>query len=392
MRFSEVFLIPLFILGSVATAVAKPPQSQAKRNGDGECEDYTDYCTRNDVCAYTFVLPQERGPRSCPKIKDTVMNLQTMVDASNNQDREIERLRETNAELIQRIDELEKRFEMRGRRWWGSNRKTKMETSQHIAKLYRKHKWQAKKIRQRRVDIEKLMQLLNVTMPTETEIVSPGLNIHPRPDSDGFITFNPRQGDSFINHVETIDNLLNTYIDDENTITMYDECPPGECPEEDEGRLCHYPISKLGAVCTTPGYGYDKGRPCIYLSLDKIEGWKPKPFGLNQVPEEILDIYRTDFIPITCHIKRDEEEQTVTMGQMLYHPSNGLGVEYFPYTDDDNGDEEIDVTYQTPLVAVHFPSMPLSSPVQVVCKAWAANIDHKKGHGMVKFTLLANRD
>ncbi len=46
-----------------------------------------------------------------------------------------------------------------------------------------------------------------------------------------------------------------------------------------EGKVCNFDIKLLGTQCTKEElFGYERGRPCIILKLNRIFGWAPEPY------------------------------------------------------------------------------------------------------------------
>lgn len=46
-----------------------------------------------------------------------------------------------------------------------------------------------------------------------------------------------------------------------------------------EGKVCSFDIKLLGTQCTKEeNFGYERGRPCILLKLNRIFGWVPEPY------------------------------------------------------------------------------------------------------------------
>lgn len=54
-----------------------------------------------------------------------------------------------------------------------------------------------------------------------------------------------------------------------------------------EGKVCSFDIKLLGTQCTKEElFGYERGRPCIVLKLNRIFGWVPEPYNdVNNLPE-----------------------------------------------------------------------------------------------------------
>jgi hypothetical protein len=46
-----------------------------------------------------------------------------------------------------------------------------------------------------------------------------------------------------------------------------------------QGKVCNFDIKLLGTQCTKEElFGYERGRPCIVLKLNRIFGWIPEPY------------------------------------------------------------------------------------------------------------------
>ena len=54
-----------------------------------------------------------------------------------------------------------------------------------------------------------------------------------------------------------------------------------------ENKVCAFDIKLLGNQCTKEeSFGYERGRPCIVLKLNRIFGWVPEPYDdPNDLPE-----------------------------------------------------------------------------------------------------------
>ena len=47
-----------------------------------------------------------------------------------------------------------------------------------------------------------------------------------------------------------------------------------------EGKVCSFDIKLLGTQCTKEeSFGYERGRPCVVLKLNRIFGWVPEPYN-----------------------------------------------------------------------------------------------------------------
>ena len=141
--------------------------------------------------------------------------------------------------------------------------------------------------------------------------------------------------------------------------------------------------TSLLGPCNTAFYGYDQGKPCVFLKLNKIYGLENIPFNdSSQLPEDmsqnlkkvVLKQEDRNNVWVNCQGKSSNDVED--LGPMKYYPSNqGFPINYFPYFNQKG--------YESPLVAVQFLSPKLNVRIRIVCKAWAKNINHdrNKKHG-----------
>jgi len=145
-----------------------------------------------------------------------------------------------------------------------------------------------------------------------------------------------------------------------------------------------FPLSQLGTACSTYPYGYDQGKPCVYLKLNKI-------YGLKNTPYEVADLDNPELLAkdmpktLKTHIKSAADKKQVWiechgeypadiegLGAINYFPAaQGFPDRYFPYM----GKKE---PYQSPLIAVQFANAKHNQLLHIECRAWAKNIGYSK--------------
>ena len=56
------------------------------------------------------------------------------------------------------------------------------------------------------------------------------------------------------------------------------------------GQFCHFRLDALGENCTAErAFGYDRGQPCVLLKLNRIYGWAPQPYHIDDLPDTMPD-------------------------------------------------------------------------------------------------------
>ncbi|XP_067347730.1 sodium/potassium-transporting ATPase subunit beta-2b isoform X2 [Channa argus] len=120
-------------------------------------------------------------------------------------------------------------------------------------------------------------------------------------------------------------------------------------------------------------YGYQIGKPCIIIKLNRVIGMRPGNDG--QAPY------------VTCGAKREDSDK---IGDLAYFPPNGtFNLMYYPYYG-----KKAQVNYSQPLVAVKFLNITQNEDVNIECKINANNIpsgsERDKFAGRVSFKLRIN--
>jgi len=137
-----------------------------------------------------------------------------------------------------------------------------------------------------------------------------------------------------------------------------------------------FDLKQLGA-CSENSYGYDEGKPCIYLKLNKIFGLKNEIFDLKELPADMPDTLKKhindqndkDQVWVECHGEKPADKEA--LGEINYYPkSQGFPAKYFPFKNQKG--------YQSPLVAVQFVNARHRQMLRIECRAWAANIGYNR--------------
>ena len=154
------------------------------------------------------------------------------------------------------------------------------------------------------------------------------------------------------------------------------------------------------------GFGYTNNGPCIALKLNRVFGWTPKAFSNpSELPGAILDaqianaldpaVYK-NHVFVKCEGEYSADKDALTRADVVYFSENGsrynitevglIPFYYFPYLNQPG--------FESPLVFVQFKKLDKFLLVNVLCKAYAANIDSDDKYnkrGMTQFQLYIEK-
>lgn len=153
------------------------------------------------------------------------------------------------------------------------------------------------------------------------------------------------------------------------------------------------PTSSLD-VCAQGNFGYDVGKPCVFLKLNKIFDLEHDYYTKERInatfpekmPQELKDHIKAtpgEYVWIDCRPEYPADIEALE-GKIKYFPAaRGFPAEYFPYKNQ--------AGYQSPLVAVQFDASKAKGQLlHVECRAWAGNIGYNRRDriGIVRFEIL----
>jgi len=218
----------------------------------------------------------------------------------------------------------------------------------------------------------------------------PGLGFRPRPPMSSIdstlINFKGSIGerDTYKQWIDDLKTFVDQYKSTNENGEYLEECGAGPASA---GKVCVVKpeeYTRNNSRCIeSEDFGYRYGTPCVALKLNKIYGWKPEPYGDNDVPDQIKDTVRHQSIPgvvITCEGENAADQEN--MGEVQFFPHNNIDGKYFPFMNVPG--------YKAPFVFVHFKSPERGVLINVECKAWAKNIKHDRQEriGSVHFELM----
>eukprot|EP00088_Acartia_fossae_P007017 TRINITY_DN13257_c0_g1_i6.p1 TRINITY_DN13257_c0_g1~~TRINITY_DN13257_c0_g1_i6.p1 ORF type:complete len:321 (-),score=109.15 TRINITY_DN13257_c0_g1_i6:622-1584(-) len=162
-----------------------------------------------------------------------------------------------------------------------------------------------------------------------------------------------------------------------------------------DGKVCKFDLSELGP-CAKGNYGYDKGKPCVFLKLNKIfnlehEYYNDTAAFPEKVPQAVKDRISKQKLAgadlnqvwIDCHGENPADVEG--MGDIEYYPKTAaFHGKYYPYTNQDG--------YMNPLVAVQFLNPEAGQLLHIECRAYADNIEYDRRDkiGKAHFELLVH--
>lgn len=252
------------------------------------------------------------------------------------------------------------------------------------------------------------LQTLNLREPKWTAKsgsligLNPGLGFRPRPPAKAIestlIWFNRGAGENWEHWVKELTNVTESYrFVDPNAGAQLTTCDYDK-PANDN-QFCEFKIDVLGGQCTKERrFGYQEGKPCIIVKLNKIYDWFPEFYdNVDDLPELMPKTVRTiienDFADQNKNITRqnvwiscegENPADIENIGRVNYYPHPGFPTYYYPFTNVQG--------YQSPLVAVEFDDVESGVMINIECKAWAKNIvhDRKERRGSVHFELMVD--
>ena len=222
---------------------------------------------------------------------------------------------------------------------------------------------------------------------------------------------NGGEGDLNADYIERTNKFLNNYKDTDMGKREKKLRDPNAAAGEMEDYK-KFALSELGECNADNNYGYvvpnkmsksNTTTPCIFIKLNTIWGWVPKPYDCDKEKGEdsegrcLPDIEKhlakqgadkNNFVYINCR-GRYAADQEALAGGLRYFPENqGLPISYFPYVGKGAG---AGGNYHAPLVAVKITPKKGSEGqlIHIECRAYYDGVKHitKTKEGMVMFEL-----
>jgi len=228
---------------------------------------------------------------------------------------------------------------------------------------------------------------------------NPGVGYRPKPDDKSvestLVQFRHGELGNWKNWVARLDSFLDEYRDidkepkpDANRVECSFDMDVGQ------GQYCKVKTDELitGDCTKEKNYGFDVGKPCILIKLNKIYGWKPEPSQATNLPVDMpaelvryINVTATEeeknsMIWFSCEGENPADREHI--GPLVYYPKPGVPVYHYPYENQEG--------YRSPAVFAHFSNPKHGVLISITCKAWAKNIEHDymERRGTTHFELM----
>ncbi|KAK5907715.1 hypothetical protein CesoFtcFv8_005533 [Champsocephalus esox] len=250
--------------------------------------------------------------------------------------------------------------------------------------------------------IQALLLTLSNYKPTyQDRVAPPGLSHTPR-SVKSEIAYTKSNEDTYRKYTESMSAFLKTYELERQTDGLkFEDCGVTPQTYKERGGLedselgqrkaCRFDRKLLG-VCSgidDPHFGFNEGKPCLIVKLNRIVNFKPRaPTNNQSLPEALQIKSQPNLIPIYCKNKREEDESKI--GEIKYFGmGEGFPLQYYPYYG-----RLLHAQYLQPLVAIQFTNLTLDEELRIECKVYGANIDYSEkdryqGRFDVKFTIAS---
>lgn len=227
--------------------------------------------------------------------------------------------------------------------------------------------------------------------------INPGLGFRPQLDTEDQViaySTNPELKDFYENFLKlnkSITNFLHYKYELSNGENEIVNCDFKNLDEQrlkfkNEKAYCKYNYSEvLESTTCSPSlnFGYAQG-PCVIIKLNRLYNWLPEPYtDLNELPKAINSTIRSlnnaqDLIAknifLKCEGEFSADIDSLENVNISYYSADEIITEigvipiyYYPYLNQPG--------YKSPLVFVHFQNLPKHALINVLCKAYANNID-----------------
>ncbi|CAF1671165.1 unnamed protein product, partial [Adineta ricciae] len=127
--------------------------------------------------------------------------------------------------------------------------------------------------------------------------------------------------------------------------------------------------------CSKPkNYGYNKGRPCVVIKLNRVFGWVPEPYqSKDEVPLEIRDLWQPvmkDYVLIKCFGQYPTDQDLIHQIDHISILGNkaigGIPLYYYPFLNQPG--------YRQPYIWAQFIKVESNVLLNIICRAYARNI------------------
>jgi sodium/potassium-transporting ATPase subunit beta len=212
--------------------------------------------------------------------------------------------------------------------------------------------------------------------------INPGMGYQPwlKEDPDTtFIHFDPKDKNTWTKYQLTLADYIYKY--DNKTATRKCSGPDDNNAQLNETKACEFDTAVFAPACTNDTFfGYDKGSPCVAVSLNRLIGWVPLAYPAGSGPAQVGDRYNSGDVAIDCRGQNPADREHLK--RIDYFPESGLMAKYYPYRVMDN--------YHQPIAMVKFNDLPKNVMIQIECRAYAYNVIHDPfdRQGLIQFEIM----
>ena len=223
-------------------------------------------------------------------------------------------------------------------------------------------------------------------------------------DTNTHMSEHEGEGDLNADYVARAEKFLEVYADKD----MGERQIPGT---NDMESYPTFDLAELGECNKGNHYGFvakkegDKVEPCIFIKLNTIWGWTPKPYDcaaekakgdesegpcLPEVEEHIKaqGADAANNVYVNCRGRYAADQEALKDGLTYFPPNQGLPIKYFPYQ---GKGKMAGGNYHAPLVAVKISPREGHGGqlIHIECRAYYDGVKHvtKTKEGMVMFEL-----
>ncbi|KAJ8729740.1 hypothetical protein PYW08_001321 [Mythimna loreyi] len=134
-------------------------------------------------------------------------------------------------------------------------------------------------------------------------------------------------------------------------------------------------------------YGFPDN-PCIFVKVNRIIGWEPKFYDMNELPEDMPEDLVEHIQKLDANLQKQVwvscEEEKANDTKLEYPWGRGMPGRFYPFNNQEG--------YKSPLVAVRLSSPAHNLNIVIRCRAWAKNIIQNKSlkepSGYTRFMLF----
>jgi sodium/potassium-transporting ATPase subunit beta len=213
--------------------------------------------------------------------------------------------------------------------------------------------------------------------------INPGVGYQPWLSTDPdttLIYFDPSDETTYSKYIDQMDLFMEKYANVNNTR----KCNGKDSNNDETDQACRFDVSQFAADCSSSNnYGYDIGKPCVSLSLNRLIGWMPVAYPLDSVPASLVkdDAYVAGNVAMQCRGQNSADREHIG-SDITYIPKSGLPEQFYPY--------RVMPNYHQPIAMVKFNNVARNVLVQIECLAYSYNIIHEPMDrmGLIRFELL----